>query len=89
MGSVLCRQREGPWVYGVASPSTPPSQIHPNPVRPIPSEGVKADRQGPVQLALRSPTPTMPAKPSRVDSVDPIRSAITSMGGWGEPGQSC
>ena len=28
----------------------------------------------------------MPAKPARMDSVDPIRSAITQMGGWGEPG---
>jgi hypothetical protein len=33
MGSVLCRQREGPWVYGVASPSTPPSKVPDNSVR--------------------------------------------------------
>ena len=45
-------------------------------VQPI----VKTDNQTPFQLASISPTPTMPAKPSRMDSVDPIRSAITSMG---------
>jgi hypothetical protein len=33
MGSLLCRQREGPWVYGVASP-TSPEQDGPDSVSP-------------------------------------------------------
>ena len=88
MGALLCRQKEGPWVYGVASPSTPPEpQVQSKSVCLIygPARS-KLNPTAPAQLALISPT--MPSKPTRMDSVDPIRSAIEQMGGWGEPGTS-